>query len=128
MRKPVATVALMLAWLCANGALLDLVQVFAWSRMFVGYSQTMTVGVALRETFDPAKPCELCVGVAEAKEGLSQKPLPVTIERSADKQLILALHTPGKLVIASQPECWPAVVARAGPMRSERVPVPPPRA
>ena len=58
----------MLAWLCANGALLDLVQVFAWSRMFAGYTQTMTVGAALRETFDPAKPCELCLGVADAKD------------------------------------------------------------
>lgn len=128
MRKPVATVALLLAWLCANGALLDLVQVFAWSRMFAGYTQTMTVRAALTETFDPAKPCELCLGVADAKEDLSQKPLPVPIERSADKQLILALHTPGKVVIASSPEGWPAAVARAGPMRSERVPVPPPRA
>src|SRR5687768_1456684 len=45
-----AQLSLLLAWVCANGAIWDAVQVFAWSKMFVGYASTMTVPAALRET------------------------------------------------------------------------------
>ena len=34
MRKNLAITSLLFAWLCANGALLDAVQVFAWGKMF----------------------------------------------------------------------------------------------
>ena len=126
MRRHVAAFSLFFAWLCANGALLDGVQVFAWAKMFAGYSQTMDVRAALRATFDPSKPCEMCVGVAVAKETAKQQ-LPSAVERSAEK-LVLALHAPAPLVISHFPGRWPPALARAAPMRAASVPVPPPRA
>ena len=126
MRKHVAIFSLLVAWLCANGALLDGVQVFAWAKMFAGYTQTMPVGAALRETFDPAKPCEMCLGVAAAKD-TARKQLPQSIEHTTEK-IVLALETVTRIVLAQVSEAWPPAVAAVAMTRAEAVPVPPPRA
>lgn len=125
MRRPLATFSLLFAWVCANGAIWDAVQVFAWGKMFAGYSQSMSVPAALRATFDPAKACEMCLGVASAKETAKQQ-LPQAVERSAEK-LLLAIHAPGQIVFENSPEEWPVTLASVAPVRSESVPVPPPR-
>lgn len=125
MRRRISIAGLLLAWLCANGALLNTVQVFAWTKMFTGYAESMTVAAALRETFDPAKPCDMCLGVATAKEA-TQEQLPQTIERSAE-QVLLALHPTARIVFVNPPGDWPAAPAGAAPHRREPVPVPPPR-
>jgi hypothetical protein len=125
-QRKVAILSLLLAWLCANGALLDGVQVFAWVKMFAGYNQTMSVAAALRETFDPAKPCEMCLGVAAAKDA-AKKQVPQTVEFSAEK-ITLAFETANKIVLTPMPEPWPPMVAVVPQSRSEAVPVPPPRA
>lgn len=126
MRRKSAIFSLLFAWLCANGALLDGVQVFAWVKMFAGYTQTMSVPAALRETFDPTKPCEMCVGVASAKD-TTRKQLPSSVERSAEK-ITLALQPTPVLVIAPHAPAWPEVLPVAAVTRCESVPVPPPRA
>jgi hypothetical protein len=124
--KKLSIAALLFAWLCANGALLDTAQIVAWVRMFTGYAQTMPVTAALRETFDPAKPCEMCVGIAAAKEELAEKNPPAKEELASGK-LVLALDAPVKFRL-SPPACdWPATLACAAPNRREPVPVPPPR-
>jgi hypothetical protein len=125
-RRHFAIVSLCFAWVCANGAIWDAAQLVAWGKMFTGYAQTMSVTAALRETFDPAKPCEMCLGVATAKETARQQ-LPQAVERSAEK-LFLALHTPAPIVFEHSPDPWPAALASAAPRRTESVPVPPPRA
>lgn len=125
MRKPLASVCLLLAWLCANGALLDGVQVVAWARMFAGYSQSMGVSAALRATFDPARPCELCLGVAAARE-TAQQQAPAALERSAEK-IVLALHTAPPVVFAARETGWPRTLDATPPLRVDAVPVPPPR-
>ena len=125
-RRHVAIVSLCFAWVCANGAIWDAAQVFAWGKMFAGYAQTMSVSEALRATFDPEKPCDMCVGVAQAKETAKQQ-LPQAVEHSAEK-LFLAIHAPARIVFANAPGEWPAVLASTAPVRSESVPVPPPRA
>lgn len=125
-RKNLSIAGLVFAWLCANGALLDVVQVVAWTKMFAGYSETMPLGAALSATFDPAKPCELCVGVAQAKD-VAQKQLPPLPEQAASK-LVLACEFPSALLFPARTERWPATLAGAAPSRCETVPVPPPRA
>ena len=126
MRRRIATFSLLFAWVCANGAIWDAVQVFAWGKMFAGYSQAMSVPAALRATFDPAKPCEMCVGVATAKETAKQQ-LPESVEQAAEK-LLLALHFSSVIVFESPRSEWPATLASVALVRSEAVPVPPPRA
>jgi hypothetical protein len=124
-RLRVAQLSLLLAWICANGAIWDAVQVFAWSKMFVGYTSTMTVPAALRETFDPSKPCDMCLGVASARETAKQQ-LPQSVEHSTEK-LLLALHTSASVVFNTTPGDWPVTLSREAESRSESVPVPPPR-
>jgi hypothetical protein len=77
-------------------------------------------------TFDPNRPCDMCLGVAAAKETAKQQ-LPAGAERAAEK-IQLALHTPAALVFVFPPAAWPPVLACAAPSRTEPVPVPPPRA
>ncbi len=126
MRRRIAIASLCFAWICANGAIWDAVQVFAWGKMFAGYAQMMSVPAALRATFDPARPCELCVTVADARE-TAREQLPQAVERAAEK-LLLALHSPAPIVLVPAPGAWPPTLAHAAPRRTESVPVPPPRA
>jgi hypothetical protein len=125
MRKKSVIFALWFAWLCANGALLDAVQVLAWARMFAGYSGTMSASGALEKTFDPAKPCKMCLQVAAAKKAAKQQ-LPQTVERSGEK-LTLAIHRSPQIIFEHLAVTWPAAPARVAPSRTEVVPVPPPR-
>lgn len=125
MRRIVATASLVLAWLCANGAMLDALQVVAWGRMFAGYSETMTVSAALRETFNPAKTCPMCKSVAKAK-ATAQQQMPATSESSAPK-FVLVLETPEPPVFASDPDEWIASPSMTVCQRTDPVPVPPPR-
>jgi hypothetical protein len=125
-RKNVSIAGLLLAWLCANGALLDLVQVFAWGRMFAGYTETMNVAAALRATFDPQKPCDLCLHVADAKGVARQQSAPAPSERTAPK-LDLVCDEAAPIVFATFSDDWPAAQASIAPGRVEAVDVPPPR-
>lgn len=125
LRIRLPSLALLFAWLCANGALLDVVQVFAWARMFSGYAETMSVATALRKTFDPTERCELCAGVAAARES-TPGGIPPTVEHTAGK-LLLALHRPAKIVLTPPATDWPPTLAGAAPTRRDEVPVPPPR-
>jgi len=118
--------SLFFAWICANGAVWDAVQVFAWARMFASYSHTLPARAALRETFDPGKPCAICMAVAKAKEA-ERKQAPRPLERSTAK-LVLACETAEKPLIVPLPDAWPAVPVHTGSIRIEPVPVPPPRA
>jgi hypothetical protein len=124
-RRFIATASLVFAWLCANGAMLDALQVVAWSKMFAGYTGTMSVSAALRETFDPAKPCALCKHVAKAKESAQQQ-MPATGDNAAPK-FVLVLETPEPPVFASDPGDWIASLSMSVCQRTDPVPVPPPR-
>ena len=124
-RRTIAIAGLLLAWICANGAVWDVVQVFAWARMFAGYVHVLPVRAALSETFDSSKPCEFCIAVAKAKE-TEQKQTPQQIERSVEK-LVLACEAPEKILIPPSACEWPADPLHFGVVRIEPVPVPPPR-
>lgn len=51
-RRNLTFACLILAWLCANGAVWNVVQVVAWARMFHDYSQVMPAAQAVQITFD----------------------------------------------------------------------------
>ena len=44
------------------------VQSYAWARMFAGFSQTESIGNALRMTFDGKHPCPLCRKVLQGAQ------------------------------------------------------------
>lgn len=127
MRRTLAITSLLFAWLCANGALLDAVQVFAWGKMFTENARTLPLREALAATFDPAKPCEFCLGVAAAKETAKQQ-LPSSVEHASTEKLLLALHTSTPPFFISPSAAWPVTLASVPPSRTDPVPLPPPRA
>jgi hypothetical protein len=123
--KRIPSLALLLAWFAANGALLDVVQVLAWGRMFADYAQTLDTRAALERTFDPAKPCQLCRQVSRARDD-AKSALPAGAERSSEK-LVLALQKPNPVLFFRETETWNLPPSAKGPRRSDPVPVPPPK-
>ena len=56
------------AWLFATGSQWDLVQTFAWARMFADNVRTMSIETALARTFSPEGRCRMCNAVTSAKQ------------------------------------------------------------
>lgn len=126
MRRLVSTTALLLAWLCANGAVWNVVQVVAWAKMFSDYSVAMPASEALRVTFT-GDACELC-HVVQAAQDTAREQLPQDAALGGSDRLLLALPTAPAVVVCAPDFAWPGLVNEAGLLRIEAVPVPPPRA
>lgn len=73
MRRKLSLTCLLLAWLCANGAVWNIVQVVGWAKMFRDYAQVMPATQALQLTFDGNAPCNLCE-IAEAGQDAARDP------------------------------------------------------
>ncbi|MDQ5980662.1 MAG: hypothetical protein QG602_3639 [Verrucomicrobiota bacterium] len=127
-RRTFSTTALLLAWLCANGAVWNVVQTVAWARMFSEYSQMMPVADALELTFDGSAPCDLCT-IAQSGQDSARQQLPAeaALGGGAEKILLIADWTPAPVLIAPE-TVWPGLADEAGLLRTDTVPVPPPRA
>ncbi|MDI1248374.1 MAG: hypothetical protein PSV13_05770 [Lacunisphaera sp.] len=126
MRRSLSFTALCLAWLCANGALWNAVQVVAWVKMFHDYSQVMPVAQALQITFDGSAPCELC-HFTEKAQAAARDQLPREAALSGGEKVLLASESAPQFVLAAPDFGWPGVGADSGPARTDPVPVPPPR-
>ncbi len=124
MRRNLRALCMLAAWLCANGAALDVAQAFAWARMFAGYSRTATVEVAARETLDPSNLCSICRAVQKSREHESRHadtaPQPGRITLLICQGVETALSRP------AEPD-WPETVAAFAPSWRPAVPLPPPR-
>jgi hypothetical protein len=59
---------MLLAWFCANGHHLGLIQMVAWSQMTVQYSQESGLGEGLSRTFSAKEACNLCQIVQTATD------------------------------------------------------------
>ena len=123
MRRIISILSLSLAWLCANGALWDAVQVFAWGKMVHEYSRFMTLAQAVEITFDGSAPCELCIAVDDATQG---QPPEQQVARSHER-VLLACQASERVVLTVPEFTWPGVFPDIGLTRTEPVPVPPPR-
>jgi len=127
-RRTISTICLLLAWLCANGAVWNVVQAVAWAKMFHDYSQVMPAGDALELTFDGSAPCGLCHLSQDAQDSARQQlPADAALGAGAEKILFVA-DSAAAFVLVAPDSAWPGLVHEAGLTRSEPVPVPPPRA
>jgi hypothetical protein len=124
-RRTFSITCLLFGWLCANGAVWNVVQAVAWGRMFATYAQTLSVGAALRETFNPAKPCEICVAVKAARTADCERAPTAPAPQSA--KVDLAIELPSVFVFSMPQVSWPQVREPAVLARTDSVPVPPPR-
>ncbi len=118
---------LLFAWLCASGGLLDVAQVFAWTRMYAGYAQTMSAGEALTQTFDPAKPCELCVAVLKARGASDDSAKTPSMTSVEIEKVVLIAQCAAPAVLAPALEAWPVARHARADTRVDPVPTPPPR-
>jgi hypothetical protein len=125
MARRIASTSLLCAWLCASGAMLDLAQVVAWSRMFSGYARTESMAAAARDTFDPGRPCAICRALSRARETSGQR-APAVPSAGADRMVLVLESAAPFIVRAAGPE-WPEERDSCALAREADVPVPPPR-
>lgn len=126
LRRHVSVFALVLAWLFANGAVWNIVQVVAWAKMFQDYAQVMPVDEALRVTFE-GEACQLC-HVAQSGADAAREQLPQSDSFGGGDRLLLAFQAAPVVVVTAPDFAWPGLVHEAGLTRTDAVPVPPPRA
>lgn len=125
MRRKISIAALLVAWLCANGAVWNVVQLVAWAKMFHDYSEVLPASQALRLTFE-GDPCDLC-HIAQGAQDTAREQLPHEAALGGSDRLLLACETTPTVVIAAPDTDWPGLVHVAGLTRTDAVPVPPPR-
>ncbi len=89
-RRTLSTTCLLLAWLCANGAVWNVVQAVAWAKMFSEYSQVMPVAAALELTFDGSAPCEMCT-LAQSNQDAARRQLPTEAALGGGTEKILLI-------------------------------------
>jgi hypothetical protein len=125
-RRRLSFAALCLAWLCANGAIWNAVQVVAWAKMINDYSRVMPLPRAIQVTFDGSAPCKLCLLTAHAREA-TREPLPQEAALGTADKLILSYQPAAAFVLVRPEPVWPAIGDITGSTRPEAVPVRPPR-
>lgn len=126
MFRRLSAVSLLCAWLCASGAMLDVAQAFAWTRMFAGYARNESVAAAVRDTFDPGRPCALCCALSKVRQAAGQH-VPAVPSAGVDR-LILIFERPDVYVAVRAERAWPDAPFAGTAPRACDVPVPPPRA
>jgi len=126
MRRRLSLACLLVAWFCANGAVWDVVQVVAWARMFCVNAQILSVGQAVRRTFDGSKPCELCAMAQKGRDAARDQAPAQPVGQ--DDRLLLVCHVTTSFVPEVPASGWPAASDAVGVLRADSVPVPPPRA
>ncbi len=126
MRRKLSLACLLLAWLCANGAIWNVVQVVAWAKMYGDYSRVMPAAQALRLTFDGSAPCDICK-IARAGDNAARETQAPAALGASDK-LLLVFQIAAPVVLTAPDFAWPGLVHETGLTRAESTPVPPPRA
>lgn len=127
MRRKISTFALLLAWLFANGAVWNVVQVVAWAKMFRDYSVVMPAHEALRVTFVGGEACNLC-HIAQSAQDSARDQLPREDALGGSDRVLLTFQATPPMVLSAPDTAWPSLENEVGLMRTDTVPVPPPRA
>ncbi len=118
MQKKFSLILALTAWLFATGAQWDLVQTFAWARMFVTNTESMPVVEAVKETFNPEARCSLCLAVEAAKN--DQPPGAPGAEVKAPAKIFLASVPTTPLWVAPVLESLALVGDPAAPLSVDR--------
>lgn len=113
-----------LALVLSTGGHWAVLQLGAWTGMFVRFAQEDSVAVALTKTFDGQHPCRFCQLVKQGRSEERQRHQP-----SAAPRLDLFLSVPASVLVlpaaanAQAQSSW----IRFAPQRGQSPPVPPPR-
>ena len=125
MRHKASLIVTLIAWLFATGSHWDLVQTFAWGKMFAKYSQTMSYADAARLTFTADNFCGICEFVQEADTSDD----PTVPAKAGSREITLALGQDAR-VIVPRPDSspWSLREPRLPRPLGGAPPTPPPRA
>lgn len=125
-RRKLSVLCLLTAWLFANGVVWNVVQVVGWAKMIRDYSAVMPFTQAVSVTFSGEAPCDFCRVAESGREQSDQLPQEATLGAAMEKIFFLADAAPVE-VLPVPVAAWPVLAAEAGLLRTESVPVPPPR-
>ncbi len=121
MRRHLALVLTLVAWLMATGSHWDLVQTFGWGRMIAKYSQSMPLTQAVRLTFTADNFCGVCDFVNDVEAASRDNAHPGA--PSEFKKIQLACVAVPEVVIAAVLASPPAPRQEIAPASRERVPL-----
>lgn len=93
--------------------------------MFSDYAKVMPFDRALALTFDGSKPCDLCLIAQAGDDAGRERHSPAT---TGAEKLLLTCQPEVRFSLTAPAASWPAAPDAAGLVRTETVPVPPPRA
>lgn len=113
-------------WLLATGAHWDAVQVFAWAKMTVDNSATLSFGEAVSRTFAPDGACDLCLSVQAAQKQQEEEQDPETTA-AAEKLLLVFMQSPACIVPARVGESFQTTDSDGREPLRYSPPNPPPR-
>ena len=89
MRRKISLLCLLVAWLCANGVVWNVVQVIGWPKMLHDYSQVMPVTEAIKLTFSGEAPCDFCRVAETGKDQADQQlPSPTSVVHNVVRSLM----------------------------------------
>jgi hypothetical protein len=126
MRSKCTHLLMLTAWLLATGSHWDVVQVFAWGRMFAQNVRVLPALDAAELTFSPTRLCKLCQVVRDAKQDRPGESAPAGKILTKEPVVFLARTQ----VVIAAPTSSPWIVTEVAPMACDRTPppTPPPRA
>lgn len=127
MRYKLSLILTLSAWFFATGSHWDLVQTFAWGKMFASYSQSMSYTDAAKLTFSADNLCGVCKIVVDAEQNETDREN--TPGKSGPREIQLA-YAPVPQVILTAPDSlsWSLSDRRMPPPSGAAPPTPPPRA
>lgn len=130
MRRKASLLLTLTAWFFATGSQWDVVQTFAWARMFTTYAQSMPLLEAAKKTFSGEELCGVCEVVQDTRQGAqdeSQASTPAEgkalgkMPMAIPQEVWFVLRLPPS-ALCPPPSVFPPEALRASP------PTPPPRA
>jgi hypothetical protein len=128
MRRKLSLVLTLTAWLLATGSHWDLVQTFAYARMFADNVRTLSVEAAVTRTFSPEGRCEICTAVDSAKQSPDHANAPASAEKFAGKIPLTHESEAFFLFDLSLVSAWFDSAPRLTSAERAAPPLPPPRA
>lgn len=127
MRRNVSLILTLSAWLFATGSHWDLVQTFAWGKMFATYAQSMSYADAAKLTFSADNLCGVCEIVADATQDEADREN--APGKSGAREIQLSLATvPGIVLTEPVRSPWSLSDSLIPPRMRADPSVPPPRA
>ena len=127
MRALYRTLLVLTVWSICTGCHWDLIQVFAWAKMFADNAGEMSYREAASRALDPGEACQVCHFVAAATQD-ERTGLDLSLQAKEKQPLLVLISEPLLSAIPSATDSWVDEVADKWEGLGREAPTPPPRA